>query len=159
MDSDLRKFLLSHNLTKPSEVLELMADSLVKMKRRNWFEISIDTYGRFHEDKCFGCVATVTAINLLGLTKKQLFKDGLIYQYKRTKKFGDEIWMFERMIDSVRCGHLRYLFDVFEIRYNGEYDFRWRFSMIASTAELAASWRPNLAAIRETIKELKKRGL
>lgn len=157
INNELNKFLLSHNLTKPSEVLRLMADSLVKMRRRKWFELTMFTFGQFREDKCIGCAAAATAINLLGLSKKQLYEDRLIYLTDRAKTFGYGLLMFEYLIDAIRVGLLRRLFDAFGINYSGEYDSRWNFS--ASISPESGEWKSNLRAIRKTIKELKQRGL
>lgn len=100
---------------KPSEIVEVMIQSLEKLDKDKRFRIDMDTYGFQKNKVCYGCAATATLIGLypekgekflncqLDIDEREEFiNDGL--PDKERLAIVNE---FENSIDELRCGSIK----------------------------------------------------
>lgn len=92
-----------------------VVDTMIKGLRREWVEVSIDTFGAEHvteEGKviCVGCAATNALCELM----QEPFTRDSIYTAGRSKKFNEgitkeQLAAFEACVDYIRRGDLNYM--------------------------------------------------
>ena len=144
---------------KVSTALQAMIDGLKFQSQRKDFRIDMSTFGDFSDsgDKenpvCFGCAATCTIQQLLGVNFTDLRIESLKERSRLTIRNSDDLDRFEDAIDNARMGDLIPIFDYMGNLDSHELidDSQW----ILNTDD----WQEQMPLVQDFVDMLKLKGL
>ena len=137
---------------KPSDALEYMCDGLLRQDKREGFEIDMATFGRFgdrfNRQVCFGCAATSTVQEVAGRN----LDASNIHDRKSIGFDQYELCVFEMVINDVRLGSLRSLFDFCNLEID---PFEWEHLWLMNNE----NWKSCITKVRKVIREMRAKGI
>lgn len=152
-----KEYLATKGITKPSQLLQLMLDSVNEFRQVDGFRYSMFTFGSYNPETrlCYGCLATTTALKLENVSPEYLV-DHIEYYTRRTK-FGTWLSDVEGAIDYVRSGFVSEVYYLFELPVTEKFDELWNIvnGKCIYDAEL---WGKIEAKIKRVIQQMQSNG-